>query len=388
VLDGAVAVHDGRVVLCGPRRDVLFAAGGETRDLGQVVLFPGLVNAHTHLELSWMGDDPPLGGDYTAWVRALLARRAARPRHEVVLAAAETAARRMAARGTVAVGDIGNEGWTAGVFAAAELHALCFLEIYGFRAAEAAERLAAAERLLEQRTLRHLLTPHAPHTTSAPLVRAVADRARSRAEPLSIHVAESEAETDLLRDGSGPFAALLQERGMWDDAWRAPGCTPVAQLDRLGALTPRTLAVHCVQLETADIELLRSAGSFVVSCPRSNRRLGVGVAAIERLLAAGIRVALGTDSLASAGDLDLFAEMAAMREAHPGVPASAVVRMATLDGAAALGLDDRLGSIEPGKLARLNVVPLDHAGADPHEALCSVPRQVFALSDAPWEPLR
>jgi len=399
VWDGAVAVDADRISRCGPRAEVLAAAGGRARDLGQAVVFPGLVNAHTHLELSWLGDDPPAGGGYTGWVRALLRRREAPPASEIVLAAAESAARRMVARGTVALGDIGNEGWTPALLADTELHARCFLEVYSFRRADAAPRLAEAARRLEWlardprvrragERVRVCLTPHAPHTTSEPLLRALAERARDRSAPLSIHVAESADEVDLLRDGSGPFAALLVERGMWDGGWAPPGRTPLAQLAHAGALTPRTLAVHCVKLAAADVELLRASGATVVSCPRSNRRLGVGTAPVERLIAAGVPVALGTDSLASAPDLDLFGEMAAMREAHPLVPASAVLRMATLNGALALGLDERLGSIEPGKLARLNVVPLTAPDSDPHEVLCSFPRQVHALSQAPWEPLR
>ena len=179
--------------------------------------------------------------------------------------------------------------------------------------------------------------------------------------------------------------ALFRERDVWDDAWLPPEATPVAYLARLGLLSERSLAVHCVQLDRQDHSWLQSRGVTVVACPRSNKRLGVGTAPIPELLREGIAVALGTDSLASAPDLDLFAEMAALRKDHPALAPAAVVRMATFNGARALGLADRLGSIEPGKLARLVVVPLTAPDDDPLLRACSRPEGVAPLLSARWE---
>jgi 5-methylthioadenosine/S-adenosylhomocysteine deaminase len=116
-----------------------------------------------------------------------------------------------------------------------------------------------------------------------------------------------------------------------------------------------------------------------VTCPRSNTALGVGRAPVMELLGEGVPVALGTDSLASAGDLDLFAELAALRREHPRLPPAAALRMATLNGARALGLDERLGSLERGKLARCIVVPLESANDDPWEVVSSTPERVSWL---------
>jgi cytosine/adenosine deaminase-related metal-dependent hydrolase len=187
----------------------------------------------------------------------------------------------------------------------------------------------------------------------------------------------------LLSDGSGPLADLFRGRDFTDEDWTPPRRTPIDHLRRLGALSERTLAVHCVELERADHSTLQTTGATVVTCPRSNAALGVGPAAVPELLREGIPVALGTDSLASVPDLDLFAEIRALRSDHPDLSAAAVLRMATLNGANALGLADRLGSIESGKLAELIVVPLPAGTEDPVEAVCAGPQRIDRLEDAP-----
>ncbi len=397
VTEGAVAIEHGRVAHVGRRKDVIKAAGpgAEIRDLGDAIILPGLVNAHTHVELSWMTEDPPQGGSYLDWVRELVARRE-REDEARARAAAEKAVAAMVARGTVAIGDVSNRDWAAAVLARSPLRGAAFHEIYAFRAGDAEAVLEEAASRLESMQadpdvaaargrLEVVLTPHAAHTTSASLLRALAGRAAAAGQPLTLHVAESEAESVLLHDGSGPFADFLRERGAWDESWHAPGASPVEYLDRLGVLSPRTLAVHCVHLGQQDVSKLQARQVTVVTCPRSNYYLDVGKTPVPKLLASGIPVALGTDSLASVADLDMFAEMAALRHEHPGLAPAAVVRMATLNGARALGLGKDLGSVEPGRLAALSVVPLDDPQDDPLEVVTTYPEQPMLLEAAAWE---
>ena len=397
VPNGAIAVHDGRIVAVGRRKDVVKAhPGAEVRDLGDAVIVPGLINAHTHIELSFMNGDPPAGGTFMTWLADLVAKRA-QVDPGVAAQAAAAAVLTMVQRGTVAVGDIANGTWSAPIVARSGLHGLAFHELFGFRAADAESILDLAAQRLEaidsdpdvkgaRERITTVLTPHAAHTTSHPLLKALGGRAVASSEVLSIHVAESDEETQLLRDGSGPFKDFLIERGAWDPSFKAPGLSPVEYLDRLGVLTPRTLAVHCIHIDNQDLSRLQARGVTVVTCPRSNQRLGVGKAPIPKLMASGIPVAIGTDSLASSPDVDVFTEVAHLRQDHPGLSPAAALRIATLNGARALLLDKEFGSIEPGKSAALTVVGLNDPGDDPLEAVTWSSETVSPLEQAAWEP--
>ncbi len=396
IQNGAVSVHDGRIVAVGRRRDVVKAHPGvEVRELGDAVIVPGFVNAHTHVELSFMNGEPPAGGGFMTWIRDLVARRETVDPASAA-EAASSAIESMVLRGTVAVGDVANGTWAAPLLARSSLTGLAFHEVFGFRAANAESILDAAASRLETidahpdvRAARDrfttVLTPHAAHTTSHPLLKALGGRAVASGEMLSIHVAESGEETQLLRDGTGPFKDFLIERGAWEPGWKAPGLTPVEYLDRLGVLTPRTLAVHCVHIDHQDLSRLQARGVTVVTCPRSNQRLGVGKAPVPKLLASGIPVALGTDSLATAPDVDVFTEIAHLRQEHPGLSPASALRIATLNGARALGLGNALGSIEAGKLASLVVVGLNDPNDDPLEAVTWSSETVAPLETAAWE---
>jgi cytosine/adenosine deaminase-related metal-dependent hydrolase len=387
----AVAVDGETIVAVGPVKDVVAAAGENpvTHDLGDAVLMPGLVNAHTHLELSWLADDRPPEGDFLAWLKGLLERREDEDAERVAVAAREALAF-LESRGTVVIGEVTNGVATIDAVARSGLHGTVFLELYRLRSSEAeevmeraAEQLAEMERIRDEAGARDrleiVLSPHAAHTTSGPLLKALAGRASATGSLLSIHVAESAAELAMVDSGTGPLPEFYRERGFWDETWSPTGHSPVALLDRLGVLSQKTLAIHCVQLSRQDLSRLQSRGVTAVVCPRSNAYLGVGTSPVPKILSSGVPVALGTDSLASAPDLDLFAEMAALRDDHPGLAPAAVLRMATLNGARALGFAKRFGSLEPGKAAAIVGVPLAAPGDDPLETVTSNPEQVTLL---------
>ena len=186
-----------------------------------------------------------------------------------------------------------------------------------------------------------------------------------------MHLAESAEEIQFLRDGTGAWRSVLGSVGAWNPSWIPPDCGPVEYLDRLGLLGPNLIAVHGVQFTDAELSRLAAAGATIVTCPRSNRWTGAGTPPIDRFYASGVRVAIGTDSLASVEDLNMFAELAEVRRLAPKVAAGAVLASATQNGAEALGFGSELGTLDPGKHARMISVNVPSHIADVEEYLLS-----------------
>jgi aminodeoxyfutalosine deaminase len=356
-------------------RDLITAVGaydeGPVEDLGRVAVLPGLVNAHTHLELSWMRGRVPPCASMPAWAASLMAlRRGVTPDPPEPIVDAIREAR---ASGTCLLGDVTNTLATYEPLIDSELSAVLFRELIGFAAPDPDARVAAASAQIADLTpiawLRPSIAAHAPYSVSPALLQAIA-RANA-GKPLSIHLGESAQELDFLRDGSGEWRRLLEAVGAWNPSWDVPACGPVEYLDRLGMVTRDLIAVHGVQFTDADLSRLTGAGATVVACPRSNRWTGAGVPPIDRFYASGVRVAVGTDSLASVDDLNLFAELAEVRRLAPGVAAARILESATLAGAEALGFASELGSIEPGKRAQLLAVRVPAGVTDVEQYLVS-----------------
>lgn len=341
----------------------------ETIDLGDVAILPGLVNAHTHLELSWMRGQVPPSDSLPAWAARLMALRRERggdPPEPIRDAIAE--ARRA---GTSLVGDVTNTLAADRLLADSELAGATFYELLGFSAASPDDLVknaeSAIERLEPRAGLRRSIVPHAPYSVSPDLFRAIERAAGDR--PMSVHLGESGDEMEFLRRGTGAWRELLGRLGVWNDRWEPPGCGPVEYLDRLGLVNDHLIAVHGTQLPDAELARLAAARATLVTCPRSNRWTGAGIPPIDRFYASGVRVGIGTDSLASVEDLNLFEELRYLRTLAPDVPASRLLASATLDGATALGFGGEFGSIEAGKRADLIAVRLPRGLTDVEEYL-------------------
>jgi aminodeoxyfutalosine deaminase len=352
------------------------------QDLGPGVILPGLVNAHCHLELSYLQGRLSIPRPFVPWVRELLAARAGE-KPNVVRAGVERGVRQILDAGTAAVGDASNELAHLDLLAASGLRAVVFHELIGWDPGSADAILAAARARiadlpadLASRGVGVRLAAHAPHSVSPALL----GRLRAQGDFGGLHLAESPAESRFLRDGDDEWAGFLRERGFGTVPFRAAGVSAVQYAESLGLLRAGLLAVHCVQTDAADHAMLARRGVFVAVCPRSNRNLEVGRAPVPEMLAAGVRVCLGTDSLASVGTLNLMDDVRTLRQQFPQLPPAVLVRMATLEGAAALGLTE-LGSVEPGKRAALAHAAADREIADPLEFLVSPeahPRRIAA----------
>ena len=375
IRDGWVTVDRGRIVAIGHR-----TANDDVQevDLGGAAIMPGLVNAHTHLELSFLRDAVPPASEFVLWIRGLLASRRQQrdPRSPESLAAISAAVAEAIACGTAVVGDISNTLASFGPLARSPLAAVLFYEIVKFNTPDPEGVVERARRELDALPpapmVRTSLAAHAPYSVAPLVFRAIRkDANRDAFAPCSVHLAESVEETEFIRTAGGPWRALLEDLGSWDPAWRAPGGSPVQYLDDSGFLDARVLAVHGVQMTAADLSRLAARGATLVTCPRSNGHTGAGVPPIEDFYKSGVRVAIGTDSLASTPDLSVFAEVATLHALAPSVPASALLDSATRQGARALGFDADFGTIEPGKRARLVAIDLPPRTDDVEEYLVS-----------------
>ncbi len=378
IRDGLVVVEAGRIVgIRGPgpgqAQSGSRAPDPGPRDLGNTVLLPGLINAHVHLELSWLRGRVPPAGKFTDWVKQLVASRGGveRPDDPAVVESMRAAIAELHASGTVAVGDISNSLASPGPMHDAGLDGVVFHELLGFTQRDGAvlEKGRAARAAAPGRVS---LAPHAPYSTSPELFHAIREAVTGAACPImSVHLGESPEESELLQGGTGPWRRILESIGLWRDDWPVPACGPVEYLDRLGVIDARTLVVHGVQFDEAALSRLATIGATLVTCPRSNQWVGVGVPPVERFYRSGVAVAVGTDSLASVEDLNLFSELKAMRRIAPAVPARKLLESATLVGARSLGLEADLGSLTPGKRAEILAIDLPGPVDDIEEHLVS-----------------
>jgi 5-methylthioadenosine/S-adenosylhomocysteine deaminase len=346
------------------------------RDFGHAAILPGLVNVHSHLEYTLFRgflDDLP----FFSWIRTLTALKTLLSREDWVVSATLGAAEMLAA-GITTVGDCADAGASLDALLASGMRGIVFREAFGITPNEAAVDDIVAHLDNKITAMRAQVTdagagervtiglsPHAPYTVRAPLFAALGKYASRNSLRQAIHVAETVAEDDLIRRGAGPFADMFARRGI---AWTPPRTSPARYVDEAGGFPEGgapTLAVHCVHTDADDARLLSSRNVAVAHCPKSNGKLGAGVAPLTAWLAAGLTVGLGTDSVASNNSTDMWEEMRAAlfnarARAHDtgALSSSQALHLATLGGANALGLQNEIGSLTPNKRADLCVVDL------------------------------
>lgn len=362
--DGAVLISEKRVAAVGRWRDL--SSHATATDLGDVILMPGLVNAHCHLDYTEMSGQPATK-QFPDWIKGLLARKAAASYADYAHGWLRGAAM-LARNGTTTVGDIeAVPELLPDVWTSTPLRVLSFLEMTCVKSRRSPEAVvqetAARVGKLRDERCSAALSPHAIYSTNAALLRCAADLATLQQWRVTMHVAESIDEFEMCLHRRGPLHDWLKEQRDMSDCGHA---TPVQMARNCGLLNERFLAVHANYLQPVDIRTLAETGSSVVHCPRSHAYFGHQPFLYEELVAAGVNVCLGTDSLASVvperppgPELNMFTEMQTFAAAHPSVSPAEILQMATCNGARALGLQGRAGELSQNSFADLIAVPFD-----------------------------
>lgn len=376
--DGAVAIDDDKVIDVGPRDHITGRYPTvPVKDFGRAAILPGLVNCHSHLELTSMrGALDDVEHDFRSWLLKLNGLRESMIDEDIHRAAID-GAREGARAGVTCFGDIGRIG-TAGLEALKHvgLRGIVFQETEfspdNRTANDDFKKLAdkyESMRARENDLVRLGMSPHSPYTVSSQLFELIAQYSILNNVPLTIHAAESASEIELLTRGTGFFTEVYER---FDLEWHSPHCSPIQYLERLGVLSARPLLAHCVKVDDDDIKRIAANGAKIAHCPKSNAKFGHGSAPLERFLDHNIAVGLGSDSVASNNVCDILEESrfatltARNREDSRGfISAAEALELATLGGARALGLDSQIGSLEVGKQADIAVVSLEDPSQQP-----------------------
>lgn len=402
--DGAIVVEGEQIMDLGNQKDILRRYPHHpVKHYPTSALLPGFVNVHTHLELSILRGYLE-GLSFWSWIRAL-----ARTKYEIlsyddILISALLGAVEAIQAGITTVGDPMDLGGTLEAALSTGIRGILYQEVFSPRPDDADKALQTLEVNLQARRaqiagfptsgilsrfigfdsmdrekrvadrkkrVRLGVSPHAPYTVSAPLFLAVHQFARKEDLPVCIHIGESVAERQWLRDGTGPIADSYRERGI---PWVPPQMTPIQYLHNLGVIEDLTLLVHCIHLREEDFEIIRTQRASVAHCPKSNWKLRHGYMNLNEIYRRKIRLGLGTDSVASNNSMDFFEEMRStwsnptvclppsngdtLLERDHLFSSAELLRMGTLGGAEALGMSTEIGSLEAGKLADIIAVDL------------------------------
>ncbi len=351
---GAVIINKGIIQALGSAESITRRFPGHRGiNLPNTVLMPGLINTHTHLELPSVVNNIR-SRTFPDWVLNLI--RATRDLSQKdYTSAATNNINTLIKSGTTTVGEICTHDVSPGLLKQSRLRAVVFHEIIH----NGQKRQVRLPSRSHSALVETGLSPHSPYTVSERALRSISNVSRQHGIKLTMHVAESMDEIRLLQRKKSGLEKIYQF-ARWDLSWAPEASSSIEYLYHIGFLSPRLLAVHCVQLTDGDIKLIKKSGTAVAHCPRSNKELVIGRMPLKKMLDAGIRVGLGTDSLASSPSLSMWDEMRHALQLHEkdGISAKEIFHLATRGGAKALGMDKEIGTIEPGKKADLIAIPL------------------------------
>lgn len=367
--DGYLLVSDGKITETGTISDLKKQDFHQRIDCSSHIVMPGLVNAHTHLELSNLKGKIK-EKSFTGWIRALLSETQIWKEEDYRLSV-DNGIDGLIQSGATTVGDISRTGLSCEILRQRGMRGVVFLEVLGVDLLVEGERMNEAKKRLlpmdPDRRVNFGISPHAPYSTSRDLFIKSHRYASKHNIPVSIHCSETEEEFEFIQKGTGEIKRMLEDFGLFKKDWSPPGISPVAYLNEIGVLKD-IAGIHMNIVDEDDIALLSANRVSVVSCPGSNRWFNrKRICPIDCLLKSSINVSLGTDSLASNSSLNLFSEMRYISEYFPRLSCREILEMATMRGAVTLGLDKEIGSLEKNKFADIISIKLPESRIDDPE---------------------
>lgn len=382
--NGAVAIKGPKIHRVGTFDDIRMLTGiDKIIDLGNAVILPGLINIHTHLDLTNLHGRIKPTSNFTHWVFQLVGARI-RWNAADYTSSTEKGIRFCIEAGTTTVADIANTEYSFSALKKSPLRKIVYKEVIALNpdhARDVLTKIQAELSVYESDDLFHTgLSPHAPYSVSKELYQAVAQFASQTGIPVCTHIAETQDEIEFLTKGAGNFPGFLRQLRAMPDNWQPSGLTPIQYLKGTGMLDNHPLLIHCNYVTDEEISAIKSAGASVAFCPRSHQFFGHAQHPVHRLLSAGVNVGLGTDSLASNDTLSILDEMKFLF-LHYAISPETILSMATVNGAKALGLESHVGQIRENFEADLCGIRLPdfHSKDIYHQIFSAASKNIFTM---------
>ena len=358
--NGVVVVSNDKILFAGRFKDLNKQEACRIIDLGNSVITPGLINAHSHLELTNLNGRINYTGSFAGWISQILNAKKGWTEDDYTLSV-RSGIKKSIEAGTTTIADITRDGFSLAELRKSKLRKTVFYELIDFNPSRAEETIRDFKARFNDTYGNNLLSigifPHAPYTVSKDLYNQCSTVSDQLKIPIATHLSETNEEIEFLTKGTGNLATLLRDLNTLGD-WNHPGLRPIAYLNQMGILKNNLMIIHCNYVTIEEIMMLKSSKSSIVYCPKSHKYFQHMIHPFRKLIDQNINIALGTDSLASNDSLSILDEMKCIYDGNKDIKPQDIFFMGTIAGAVAVGLENKIGRLEPGFDADITAIQL------------------------------